>query len=677
MSGRPLFHVFYDDPDDLESGKAALCLRVGHLREVCPALLLLNLAAGETPSEQLDLLIVENDPADIRNLIQAAQKCEDVQSLGICHSGGSLLRLLRLLESPPKVMTLDFALEGRGERELREEWVQPTAQILSRINENDAWSDTVVIGITRFARHELSDEVRRIIRSRGDIVRQKCPALWDLLPDILWDAFAQHKLRREKGSLVQALTALQEHVVRTAGKEVPGEELLQQLLIGCSREIAEVRRLAAAYGQSNDHVFISGESGVGKRLVALGIHKVRGIGPFVERGAACFTDSMVNAELFGQEKGDASGIESRPSVFELAEDGTLFFDDIDDMPASVQSRLLKVIEERRFLNRQGKEVRVECRFIWASNKNMRDLAEQGAFRRDLWYRVSVLPLHVPPLRERPDDIPVLFDHFLQREAAERKKKPPEVLPEVYPLLKSVAWGNNVRGILHLCIRLLEVGHSPITPEGVKKHLTESETRLPSSLGRGLPGEARFHTASKNAGDGRVLKSPERPADKMWESFRQGNPFVRVTDDGETLEMIGVNGRMSPRRVAGGNPYTEWIKFLKDPNLARVCTIRLMLEAKARDPGIKGTDLLALGFVIPERRLASLRVTISKGHNLVPGIAIEGVVRGEYDDLLRAYFSGLPASGCLCDLLRSAVQSAQTEGSVVPPVGELFDLLFAS
>ncbi len=219
-------------------------------------------------------------------------------------------------------------------------------------------------------------------------------------------------------------------------------------IIGFSKPMTEVFDVIKQAAPTRATVMIQGESGTGKELVAHAIHGLspRARGPFVAVHCAALTPSLLESELFGHEKGAFTGAVSRRSGrFEMADGGTLFLDEVSEIDPSVQVKLLRVLEERKFERVGGvEEIGVDIRLIAATNKDLRAMVKEGSFREDLFFRLDVVDINLPPLRERVDDIPILCRHFL-RDAVEKDGKQIEgITSEALNLLASYDWPGNVR-----------------------------------------------------------------------------------------------------------------------------------------------------------------------------------------------------------------------------------------
>jgi two-component system nitrogen regulation response regulator NtrX len=229
-------------------------------------------------------------------------------------------------------------------------------------------------------------------------------------------------------------------------------------LVGTSAAMEELRALIARVAPTDSRVLITGESGTGKELVAAAIHRqsARGNGskPFVTVNSAAIPRDLVESEMFGHERGAFTGAtERRHGRFELADGGTLFLDEVGDLGPEAQAKLLRVLESG-VVERVGGErpFPVNVRVIAATNKDLTVAVRQGAFREDLWFRLNVLPIHIPPLRDRPEDIPPLVRHFAARCAA-RLGRPVEFDAGAVPLLAAYLWPGNVRELANIIERL--------------------------------------------------------------------------------------------------------------------------------------------------------------------------------------------------------------------------------
>lgn len=266
------------------------------------------------------------------------------------------------------------------------------------------------------------------------------------------------------------------------GEEViegrPGEA--DSGLVGVSPAIALLRTTIASVAATDAGVFIAGESGTGKELVARALHALsrRSAGPFLAINCAAIPRDILENELFGHERGAFTGATAlKPGCFELASGGTLLLDEIGEMTSEMQAKLLRVIEHQSFRRLGGKaEVRVDVRIVAATNRNVEEALERGVLRADLYYRLSVVELVIPPLRDRPEDIPLLARHFLLLFAAKYGRGVRELGPGCLDLLQGYSWPGNVRELRNALERAVVV----CTGE------TLASTHFPAKLGAAAP-----------------------------------------------------------------------------------------------------------------------------------------------------------------------------------------------
>jgi transcriptional regulator with GAF, ATPase, and Fis domain len=234
---------------------------------------------------------------------------------------------------------------------------------------------------------------------------------------------------------------------------------IDSVVVGRSPRMRAVFDFVRVIADSESNVLIVGETGSGKELIAHLIHHTsrRRRRPFVPVSCAILTETLIESELFGHERGSfTAAIEDRPGRFELAEGGTIFLDDIDDVPPAIQVKLLRVLQNRTIERVGGtRSIPVDVRVITGSTRNLQQLAAEGRFREDLCYRLNVVPISLPPLRERREDIPLLTEAFLRRFFRERGDAVPEVSPTVRESLLHYRWPGNVRELENACERMAQ------------------------------------------------------------------------------------------------------------------------------------------------------------------------------------------------------------------------------
>jgi TyrR family helix-turn-helix protein/PAS domain S-box-containing protein len=236
-------------------------------------------------------------------------------------------------------------------------------------------------------------------------------------------------------------------------------------IIGTSAGIKEVILLAAKIARTESIVSIRGESGTGKELFARAIHaESRRKGPFIAINCAALPESLLESELFGYEGGAFTGArrQGKAGLFEIAAEGSVFLDEIAEMPIKVQAKMLRLIQEKQVRRiGGGAEIPIHVRIITATNRNLERLVEEKQFREDLYYRINVLPIHIPPLRRRPEDIALLTDHFLYQLSAHFQKKPQQLTSDALEKLNRHDWPGNVRELRNLIERAAILSSSEV------------------------------------------------------------------------------------------------------------------------------------------------------------------------------------------------------------------------
>jgi len=234
---------------------------------------------------------------------------------------------------------------------------------------------------------------------------------------------------------------------------------MDSVVVGRSARMRAVFEFLRVIGNSDSTVLITGESGTGKEVTATLVHQNsrRKHHPFVAVSCALFSETLIESELFGHERGAFTGaIKDRPGRFELAEGGTIFLDDIDDVPLSMQVKLLRVLQNRTIERLGGtRPIPVNVRVIAGSKRDLKQLVAEGKFREDLFYRLNVLPVTLPPLRERREDVPVLMEHFLKQYFRRRDEDVPAISDAVKQAFMRYSWPGNVRELENACERVAQ------------------------------------------------------------------------------------------------------------------------------------------------------------------------------------------------------------------------------
>ena len=292
--------------------------------------------------------------------------------------------------------------------------------------------------------------------------------------------------------------ALQEQENRI--NRAAAEEQEEMPLVGRSAAMQEVYRTMARLIQTDLTVMISGESGTGKEVVARALHEFgkRKNGPFNAINMAAIPQDLIESELFGHERGAFTGADARsPGHFELSARGTLFLDEIGDMPMAAQTRLLRVLQEGEFTRVGGREtIQTDVRIIAATHRDLNQLIRQGLFREDLFYRLNVVQLRMPALRERPEDIDDLVHHFIEKYSEETKLRK-NIAPDALDMLKQHKWPGNVRELENLVHRFVALySDELITGEMVQSELGKQrvggEDTMPVAEGKTLQESIELH-----------------------------------------------------------------------------------------------------------------------------------------------------------------------------------------
>ncbi len=317
-------------------------------------------------------------------------------------------------------------------------------------------TDTVVIMMTAFSTTEQAVEAMK----HGAYDYLTKPFKNDEIRLVIRNALQHHHLRIENSRL----------------RQVIGQRLSFDRLVGKSPSMQQLYSLIEKVASSNANILITGESGTGKELVARAIHRnsSRGEQPFVAVNCGAIPENLLESELFGHEKGSFTGaVTSKQGMFEVAEGGTLFLDEVGELPIAMQVKLLRVLQEKQ-LRRVGgtQDINLDVRVLAATNSNLDDAVNAGAFRRDLYYRLNVIHLHIPPLRERKEDLPLLINTFCQTLAPKRDV---QISTTLMRRLLDYDWPGNVReleNVIERCL-ILEDGEL-LTEVGLPPHLLDDK-----------------------------------------------------------------------------------------------------------------------------------------------------------------------------------------------------------
>jgi transcriptional regulator with GAF, ATPase, and Fis domain len=303
------------------------------------------------------------------------------------------------------------------------------------------------------------------------------------LVDTLLDAFSaaldNHIRLKEMARLKDAAEADRQSLLARLGREA-----LEDDIVGSSRGLKPVMQRVAMVASSDASVLILGETGAGKEVVARAIHtrSTRAAGPFIRVNCGAISPELIDSELFGHEKGSFTGaMAQRRGWFERADGGTLFLDEVAELPASAQVRLLRVLQDGRFHRVGGeKEIEVDVRIVAATHRDMATMVQHRQFREDLWYRIAVFPIILPPVRERLDDIPELALHFARRASRRLGLSPCEPTAADIALLKSYPWPGNVREMSSVLERAAILGQGERLAIAAALGLDAGAIRMPAA-----------------------------------------------------------------------------------------------------------------------------------------------------------------------------------------------------
>ncbi|HWP99420.1 MAG TPA: sigma-54 dependent transcriptional regulator [Vicinamibacterales bacterium] len=364
-------------------------------------------------------ILVVDDEAGVRSALAGVLRDEGYQVEAVASGEACLDRLAR---GPVDVVLLDIWLPGLD-----------GLATLERMRERRV--DAVVIMISGHG--SIESAVRAIKMGAFDFVEK--PLSLEKTVLVVRNALRQRQLEAEN-------RALRAHVDR------------RLVMVGESRQMAQLREQVAMAAPTNGRVLIYGENGTGKELVARTIHALsrRRHGPFVEVNCAAIPEELIESELFGHVRGAFTGaLADRRGKFELADGGTLFLDEVGDMSLKTQAKVLRALQEQ-VVERVGgaASVRVDVRVIAATNKDLPAEIRAGRFREDLYFRLNVIPIHVPPLREREADVPLLAEHFMAEFAREYGRRPKRIDPAAMARLRAYRWPGNVRELRNVIERLI-------------------------------------------------------------------------------------------------------------------------------------------------------------------------------------------------------------------------------
>jgi two-component system response regulator AtoC len=376
------------------------------------------------------VLVVDDDPGT-RKVARANLSLEGFE---VQVASSARDALARLQESDPLALVTDLKLGDMDGIALMERARAARPHLPVVLVTGNATVETAVQAMRKGALHYLTKPIR-----------------YDELALVLRHAVEGERARRE-------VARLRGELERAAGFDE---------LVGSSGEMQKLFSLVEQVAPTDATVLLRGETGTGKELVARAIHRrsPRAERPFVAVNCSAVPRELMESEFFGHEKGAFTGaVGRRAGRFEQADGSTLFLDEVGELDLSLQAKLLRVLQERE-LTRVGSEkaTRVDVRIVAATNRDLEAMVKEGRFRDDLYYRLDVIPLVLPPLRERPGDLPLLLNHFLASFAERYGREPPPPPPAILEAVRTYPWPGNVRELRNLCERAVLVGWEAVAP----------------------------------------------------------------------------------------------------------------------------------------------------------------------------------------------------------------------
>ncbi len=398
--------------------------------------------------ERLRVLVIDDD-AGIRDLLEA-----QVSRLGyhvsVAADGESALSALEA--SRPDVITLDVVLPGLGGLEtlrvLKQRAPAVPVVMLSGHGQVPTIVEAMRLGASDFLRKPFEAEELEL---------------------------ALHKALENR--------ALREEVIELRGRVRSESEML--LMFGDNPKMLDVREIIEQVADTDITVLILGDSGTGKELVARALYQLssRHSRPFVKVNCAALPSELLESELFGFEKGAFTGAQKRKlGKFEYADHGTIFLDEISEMHPGLQAKLLQVLQDGEFSRLGGeRDVHVDTRILAATNRNLEEAVADGSFREDLYYRLHVVTIHLPPLRDRIDAIPLLVEHFLEKYTAQYRKKLEHLSPETMKVFAEYYWPGNVRELENMVKRMVVLGNEQTVLQEIALRKAPKSTEMEADV----------------------------------------------------------------------------------------------------------------------------------------------------------------------------------------------------
>ncbi len=408
-------------------------------------------------NKKIQILLIEDEEYDVRRVKNTVQPFEDnIIISDIVSNGKSAIDLLTLKKDLFDIVIMDFQIAGGI---MGESLIQKIKEIETSIQIIVITKMTINISDYNFANRLLKAGAFWYCTKYPGDIEEYIYQPTDFILSI-FNAYEKCLLERERS--------------RSNAKLVKNVEdvLIQKRIIGSSQVISQLKSEIGKYAQSNVNTLIRGASGTGKELVAYNIHyrSQRKLENFVVINCGSLPNDLVESELFGYEKGAFTGADKKKlGLFEIANNGTVFLDEITELPLQAQVKILRVIQDGE-IEKIGRteKLRVDVRVIAATNRNIEEEVKAKRFREDLYYRLNVLPIYVPELKNRKEDIPLLTDYFLSMFSVDMGKDKPVIPQETIEIMTNYNWQGNVRELKNVIQRFLFTDQSVITPAIAKR-----------------------------------------------------------------------------------------------------------------------------------------------------------------------------------------------------------------
>ena len=408
---------------------------------------------------EINILLVEDEEFDVNRVKKTIEPfAEQIKIADVVSDGNDAINLLTAKKSFYDVIIMDFNLSGglMGEKLIQKfKEIEPAVQIII------ITKMTINITDYNFAQRLMKAGAFWYCTKYPGDIEDHIYQPTDFILSII-NAYEKSKIEKDWSKSNQKLIKNVEDI------------LYQKRLIGESSSVQNLKQEILKYAQSDVNILISGSSGTGKELVAYNIHynSKRKLENFITINCGSLPQDLIESELFGYEKGSFTGADKRkPGLFEIAHNGTVFLDEITELPLSAQVKLLRVIQDGE-LEKIGRtnKVKVDIRIIAATNRNIEEEVRAKRFREDLYYRLNVIYIKVPDLKERKTDIPILIDHFLTFYSQNMGKEKPSINAPALDLLVNYEWPGNVRELKNVVQRMLFVDTSVIDEQNTKRAL---------------------------------------------------------------------------------------------------------------------------------------------------------------------------------------------------------------